>query len=127
MRGQYLTDHIKSEELMNKALEAILPESKWYSTPMNNNRSSKGEGISTGNFFLGNFITDQYEKIGAENLKHLIFSVPKKGIYSFRSSNKSLINEEYKSGTLVCGVDEALYTGGTDLVHNYLVMVEYKE
>ncbi len=127
MNGQYITDYITSVEAMNKVFESLIQGSSFDFRALNDDFYTKGEGIATHNFFIGNFITSNLESINISNLGHLIITMPQKGQFSFHSGDKKIINKARKTGTMVCGVDEAVYNEAIDTVHDFVIIIDYNE
>ena len=127
MSGKYLTDHITSVQEMNTAFEALAKGSSWDFRALSAEFYTKGEGIITDNFFIGNFITNNLESITVRNLEHLIISIPRSGQFSFHSGGTTIINKARVSGTLVCGVDQAVYNEAVDTVHDFVIIIDYQD
>ena len=127
MGGYYITDYITSVDVMDKAFESLIKGSSFDFRALNEQFYTKGEGITTDNFFIGNFITNNLESINVKNLGHLVITLPQIGQFSFHSGDKTIINKARISGTMVCSVDEAVYNEAIDTVHDFIIIIDYQD
>jgi AraC-like DNA-binding protein len=124
MANFYLTDYTTSVEHLNEAFESIIQGSHFDCKAANENFSSKGEGIITDNFFIGNFITKYVESIHIKNFNHFVITLPKTGQFTARIPNTAVLNKAGETGALICSVDEVLYDDPTELVNDHIIIID---
>ena len=127
MSNYYLTDYTTSVEHLNKAFESIIKGSRFDCRPANDNFSSKGEGIITDNFFIGNFVTKHIESIHIKDFNHFVITLPKTGQFSARIPNSAVINKAGETGAIICSVDEVLYNNPTEIVSDYIINIDRQD
>ena len=127
MSNYYLTDHTTSVEHLNEAFESIIPGSQFDCKAANDNFSSKGEGIITDNFFIGNFITKHIESIHIKDFNHFVITLPKTGRFTAHIPDSAVINKAGETGALICSVDEVLYNDPTEIVNDHIIIIDRKD
>lgn len=127
MKGHYITDHITSIDHLNQAFESIFKGSKFDCVPFDDNFYSVGKGISTEDFFIGNFITDNVAEINISNLDDCVISMPRLGNVNTRISNKMVANRARETGNFLAAVDKVVYDTSSKLVNNYVILINRRE
>ncbi len=127
MANHYITDHLTSEEDVNSAFESLLVGSTFNCISRDKTFYSEGKGITTEDFFIGNFITHQAERIYIENMQDCVLSMPKSGNFEIRVGDEKIRARAQSTGGLLSGIQNADYVAKTKVINDYLVIIRQND
>lgn len=125
MQNHYLTDHITSVEDLNVAFKSIYHDSNFDCQTVKKNFYSKGEGIITQDFFLGNQKLNNIDTIHVSNFNHYVITLPRMGHFSSRVDNNTIVNSSLGAGSIVFPTYQVLYNKSTDYVDDLLIAMNH--
>ncbi len=125
--GHYITDHLTSVKDVNEAFESLLVGSTFNCIPIDETFYSEGKGITTEDFFIGNFITHQAERIYIENMQDCVLSMPRSGNFEIRVGNEKIRAKAQTTGGFLSGIKNADYVAKTKVINDYLVIIRQED
>lgn len=121
MQNHFLTDHITTVEDLNQAFKGIYHDSDFDCQSVHKDFFSKGEGIITQDFFLGNQKLNNIDTINITNFNHYVITLPRQGRFSTRVQNNTIVNSSENAGSIVFPTYKVRYSKPTDYVDDLLI------
>ena len=123
MSAEYLFEKVGETALMDESLGSIIDGAQVSSLASSKEFISYGDGIADENFYLGNLVTNYMDHITINNLTSYIFSIPKKGAYSVKDTQREERGIIGRSGVLAIPTDTIIYDSATESVDDYTIIL----
>ena len=123
MSAEYLFEKVGETALMDESLGSIIDGAQVSSLASSKEFISYGDGIADEKFYLGNLVTNYMDHITINNLTSYIFSIPKKGAYSVKDTQREERGIIGRSGVLAIPTDTIIYDSATESVDDYTIIL----
>lgn len=127
VENYYITERTSSIDSFSKSFEYIITGSSIRSREMSDKFRSVGDGLLSKGFYLGQNLTEYIAEIEIQNSNSCILSIPSKGEYSTRISNKPFKKCTPESGSLFMPAESIHYLTDVNAVEDLMVIINYDQ
>ncbi len=126
MDKSYLTDYTESIEEVSQSFEFLVANSTVTSKAKPKGFYSKGSGIVSKNFYIGNNLTEGLISIEVENSDSCILTIPTDGRYKVTVSKKVTKKFSPKAGGIILPSHHICYEAITNKIDDLIMIIDMK-
>ena len=127
MDHHFLTERISSIEEFSRSLEHVIPGSRVEATAMSDDFESIGDGVLSNGLFLGKNLTRFIDEIDVRGSQSCILSIPSRGYYLTRKSQRDFATCTPETGALFLPTDSIQYRTEIAEVEDLIIVVGYDQ